>query len=319
MRRLASCGRARCRSGAWRRRWPFRHALALAALVLLPFSLCGAVGRGAGKAPRAAANSTAWLAPSASRPHGVARVPALRGCVVLQAGQPPAPVAAEVQSKKAVLLAAVARVGRGGSEADVLRAARDLEEAAGAEGICPQAELVEGRWSLVYSTQTSANAGQGDAEGIIDRLTAQAYRFFFKFAPALAGAQGGTDASQSLWGTPRNEQTVDLSAGTVKNTVEIKFPSFSASSWRARVVVEGEAEQEDAGSPSLRIVFTRFSVDAVGDVPAFLPRFPPLPLPRPRGRVDTTFVDGDLRLSRGGRGGVFVLKRIGPAPANAGT
>jgi hypothetical protein len=37
---------------------------------------------------------------------------------------------------------------------------------------------------------------------------------------------------------------------------------------------------------------------------------PTIPLPRPVGRIVTTFVDEDLRLSRGSRGGLFVLKRI---------
>ena len=37
---------------------------------------------------------------------------------------------------------------------------------------------------------------------------------------------------------------------------------------------------------------------------------PTIPLPRPVGRIVTTFVDDDLRLSRGSRGGLFVLKRI---------
>ena len=35
-----------------------------------------------------------------------------------------------------------------------------------------------------------------------------------------------------------------------------------------------------------------------------------LPLPRPVGKLRTTFCDADMRLSRGGRGGIFVLRRI---------
>ena len=35
-----------------------------------------------------------------------------------------------------------------------------------------------------------------------------------------------------------------------------------------------------------------------------------LPLPRPLGRLRTTFCDEEMRLSRGGRGGIFVLKKI---------
>jgi hypothetical protein len=35
-----------------------------------------------------------------------------------------------------------------------------------------------------------------------------------------------------------------------------------------------------------------------------------LPLPRPVGSLRTTFCDDDIRIARGGRGGVFVTKRI---------
>ena len=42
-----------------------------------------------------------------------------------------------------------------------------------------------------------------------------------------------------------------------------------------------------------------------------------VPLPRPVGSLCTTHCDEDLRISRGGRGGVFVLRRLPdqtPAP-----
>ena len=35
-----------------------------------------------------------------------------------------------------------------------------------------------------------------------------------------------------------------------------------------------------------------------------------LPLPRPVGTVSNSYCDDDLRVSRGGRGGVFVLRRL---------
>ena len=35
-----------------------------------------------------------------------------------------------------------------------------------------------------------------------------------------------------------------------------------------------------------------------------------IPLPRPLGSLRTTHCDDELRISRGGRGGVFVLKRL---------
>ena len=39
-----------------------------------------------------------------------------------------------------------------------------------------------------------------------------------------------------------------------------------------------------------------------------------VPLPRPVGSLRTTFCDATLRVSRGGRGGVFVLKRLPGVP-----
>ena len=39
-----------------------------------------------------------------------------------------------------------------------------------------------------------------------------------------------------------------------------------------------------------------------------------VPLPRPVGTLRTTFCDEELRVSRGGRGGVFVLRRLRDRP-----
>ncbi len=69
----------------------------------------------------------------------------------------------------------------------------------------------------------------------------------------------------------------------------------------------------------LRVVFSQFSVQVQG-LPALN-----LLLPRPVGELWTSFCDDDMRLSRGGRGGLFVLKRFkmagdspGAAPAERG-
>mmetsp|Transcript_146809 Transcript_146809/g.469082 ORF Transcript_146809/g.469082 Transcript_146809/m.469082 type:complete len:98 (-) Transcript_146809:68-361(-) len=87
--------------------------------------------------------------------------------------------------------------------------------------------------------------------------------------------------------------------------------------WRLRITVEGEATPDEGGdAASLRVVFTQFGVSVVGDAPEWLRSLPALPLPRPQGSVQTTFVDEDLRVSRGGRGGLFVLRRRGSRPAD---
>ena len=57
-------------------------------------------------------------------------------------------------------------------------------------------------------------------------------------------------------------------------------------------------------SDELRVTFTRTSVALDGGAPLRLP------LPRPVGTVANSYCDDDLRVSRGGRGGVFVLRRL---------
>jgi len=87
-----------------------------------------------------------------------------------------------------------------------------------------------------------------------------------------------------------------------------------------RIGVRGTARPLDGGgsggeaAPSLEIVFTEWSLSELRAPAPFLR----LPLPRPVGRLDTTFCDATLRLSRGGRGGLFVLSRIRDRAATGG-
>ena len=69
------------------------------------------------------------------------------------------------------------------------------------------------------------------------------------------------------------------------------------------VVVEGECEPGEVADV-LRVTFTRTSVALDGGAPIRLR------LPRPVGTVANSYCDDDLRVSRGGRGGVFVLRRL---------
>jgi len=227
------------------------------------------------------------------------------------------PGGSSVAVQKAALLSAVGAIRRGeASSADVFTAATALEQAAAAEGSTVNGALVGGNWSLVFSEQELQGGDGLNQESLIDQLTAQTYRFFFRFAPALAGAQKGSER-RSWWGTPRNEQTVDLDSGSVRNVVEVTPPlgSLLPKGVRLRVIVEGEAVPEAGKDASLlQIVFTRFSAGIVGDAPSWLSSLPAVPLPRPVGRLETVFVDDELRVSRGGRGGLFVLKRrLSPA------
>ena len=142
---------------------------------------------------------------------------------------------------------------------------------------------------------------------------------FFKVAPALAGAQqdGVNGAS--------NEQWLSLQSGLVENRVRIPLP-IGGSVLEVRVdgaVAAGGLAAGDGGrdEQKLDVTFTECSFalrgkggggapSGGGKGAAQGPGALRLPLPRPVGSLRTTHCDEDLRVSRGGRGGVFLLKRM---------
>ena len=207
-----------------------------------------------------------------------------------------------------------------------------------------------GKWSLVYSTKERASStSEASTKSAVDQLSAQAYNVFFKFAPFLAGDQDTAAAAAAAIAPPAkadglpkklrlavsNTQEVDLAAGRALNTVTVAAPALTR--WRLRIVVAGdvnEAVDGATGAPSpdvLAVTFTNFLVeflpppvrrtaeaadrdDAIAAAAVDTMTTPAwtlaLPLPRPTGSLRTTFCDSDLRVSRGGQGGVFVVKRI---------
>jgi hypothetical protein len=200
----------------------------------------------------------------------------------------------DIEEGKRRVLKAVAK----GSTQDVLKAARELEVLAPAdEG---SRELVAGQWSLVFSTQTDSKlAGPGAEDDVINAINAGLYRFFFKFAPFLAGGQDRRATSSVPGVATSNQQLVDLARKRVDNRVNVQL-GMSGPKLSIRVV--GDLLGDDP--LDLGVTFTKFLISA-----APLPTIE-LPLPRPLGRLRTTFCDKDMRLSRGGRGGIFVLKKI---------
>lgn len=150
---------------------------------------------------------------------------------------------------------------------------------------------IEGRWSLVYSTDVGATgAGVPDP---LQQAFNQAYKLFFRFAPALAGGQDVAFLSAS------NEQIVDLASGTVDNTVTLRPPVGGP----VVLGVRGLVAQEDDGLGCFSIVFTESQLPSP---------FGPVrvPLPRPKGQITSTFSDGEMRVVRGSRGTLFVLQRL---------
>ena len=185
--------------------------------------------------------------------------------------------------KKALLRA----VGNDRSEREILDAAAALE------ALNVRTGSVSGKWALVFSTQTARPADSA-AKSIMDlpqEVSNAIYSVLFKVAPFLAGGQ---ERRRQKAFSVANEQTVDEAAGTVDNRV-----TLSVQKQKIDIRVFGAARPTD-DADTLEICFEGFELGGL----------PTIPLPRPVGRIVTTFVDDDLRLSRGSRGGLFVLKRI---------
>ena len=221
------------------------------------------------------------------------------------------PSSSDVAAMKKELLQAVANSRRPGADGVIAkRAVLDATEAleSGVDASTPFGE-VSGRWSLVYSTNDDRGPpGLGPLQGVIDtdaiqKLTSQLYQVFFTFLPALAGS-----AETGAKGVA-NEQVVDIPNGRVVNNVDVDLP------WPiggARVGVMGEVTANDPEGREVLVTFTSWELgpkpgkrDRGGDSPRLQ-----LPLPRPKGVLRNTFCDDTLRISRGGRGGVFITSRL---------
>lgn len=175
---------------------------------------------------------------------------------------------------------------------------------------------ISGRWSLVYSTNDDSGSLSPLAavldEDTFQRVSNQLYKLFFSSAPALAGS-----AETGAKGVS-NEQIVDLANGVVVNNVDVELP-WPFDGAVVRVGVSGEVEAVDAEAREVMVTFTEWEVGPAGNggtggsQPPWLLR---LPLPRPRGFLKNTFCDDTLRLSRGGRGGVFITSRLPSASSS---
>ena len=72
------------------------------------------------------------------------------------------------------------------------------------------------------------------------------------------------------------------------------------------IAIHGGAGTIARESPtSLAVVFVASSIEGL----PFAPPVVRVPLPRPRGYVETTFLDDEVRISRGSRGTLFVTVR----------
>ena len=164
---------------------------------------------------------------------------------------------------------------------------------------------IQGRWSLVYSTDDDENKAMfmlDDAnDKVVKEILDSLYKFFFAFVAPLAGGFSSSETAKrkerggELFKSIRNEQIVDLTNESVENFVDLEILGRET-----RVVVRGEIKPLDKNQRKVQVTFTDWSFDNLVT----------LPLPRPTGGLENTYCDETMRISRGSRGGVFITTRI---------
>lgn len=221
---------------------------------------------------------------------------------------PSAAVNSKIPSLKKALLKEISANRKQPMSSGILEAISALETAETSNNYDIRKEDIEGNWALVFSTQISENKDRDDT--IVDVISARLYKQVFKLAPFLAGNQETVSTNFQV----TNLQNLDIRNGAVNNVVRIKL----SKSLGIEINVDGTIRVIKEVNPfTLEVIFDKFSVclrnSNIGgsDRNSDFTRKLVIPLPRPKGSLVTTFCDGDLRVSRGGRGGIFVAKRVG--------
>lgn len=208
---------------------------------------------------------------------------------------------------KSAVLEAIAETRRNsrGGDSNGVAAARAVETAVATLERMSSNASASGSWTLAYSAKTSNSASSplealGVSDEIVQSITSSLYGVFFKFAPWLAGSQ--ETGKRGV----RNEQCVDLDAKRARNDVYVELPPspFGGDASVLHIGVDGEVVAKDALGWDAEVTFTSFDF-ALGEFPKVS-----FPLPRPRGALRTTYCDDTMRVSRGSRGGMFVLTRL---------
>ena len=90
--------------------------------------------------------------------------------------------------------------------------------------------------------------------------------------------------------------------------LQVRLPWSKDASLRVRVWGEVEVDDGVPGGNSLAVTFGGWSFSLISPGQQAAQEIK-LPLPRPRGTLAVTYCDESLRISRGGRGGIFVTSR----------
>lgn len=230
---------------------------------------------------------------------------------------PPAAAAASssaAQLKKA-LLQAVSRSNNPRAGESQLQLEREVESAAeqlAAANPTPASAtspLLNGAWALLWSGRSrrlaaaaafpsSVAAARPSLRDALQGASDSAYSIFYKYVPVLTGSAVGARRGSSA----TNLQVIY--PGRVENIVRTTRGPLPL-----RLCVSGSVEtvEPPAGHPTtcVAVCFDRFTVK-VGPLPATELSLAWL---RPLGYVDTLYLDEDMRVSVGDKGGLFVLRR----------
>lgn len=168
--------------------------------------------------------------------------------------------------------------------------------------------LLLGSWALLFSGRSrrlasaSAFPASGTGPSLQQALQAASdslYSLFYANVPVLAGSAVGAGRRSSA------SNTQVLSAGRVDNIVE------TTRGLPLRLCVSGSVEAVrpgtgDGPTSCVAVRFDRFTAK-VAQLPEAAAS---LALLKPVGYLDTPFLDSDLRVSVGDKGGLFVLRRV---------
>ncbi|KAM0038050.1 putative plastid-lipid-associated protein [Helianthus debilis subsp. tardiflorus] len=202
----------------------------------------------------------------------------------------------KVKLLKFKLLSAVSGLNRGlvASEEDLRKAdsvAKEIEAAGGPVDLSADIEKLQGRWKLIYSSAFSSRTLGGSRPGPpIGRLLPITLGQVFQRIDILS--KDFDNIVELELGAPWPLQPIDVTA-----TLAHKF--------------------EIIGTSTIKIVFEKTTVKTTGN----LSQLPPLEIPqlpeqfrpstnRGNGDFDVTYLDSDLRITRGDRGSInaFVLR-----------
>lgn len=213
----------------------------------------------------------------------------------------------ELEQMKATLLQSVAFATAGDlSPSESARATADVVlqiEAIEARNPTPDpvdSALLPGSWSLIFTTG-SGRAAAGADSSLQAAAFSGVYELLYRNSrwSWLAGGLHRSRADDGAAGAASSRQIIDVAGGSILNVVDLKLGPTPA-----KIVVNGAAAPTPSRRDRLEVVFESTELQ-VGSL------LPPLtiPLPRPRGFVDTTFLDETMRISRGSRSTIFLTVR----------